>query len=64
MQNDLSDAEWRLIQLIRTVGFGQLTIEVSGGQPKSWSALVANRLDKPDWPGQIQLLQQLTQSSQ
>lgn len=60
--DDLSDAERRLIHLIRLLGFGQVTITIHNGQPTTWqSAVTGNRLDKPSWPGQLEFLQEASQ---
>ena len=53
--DELSQAEERAIRLMRRMGYGEVKFVVEAGQPTAWEAMLRNRLDKQEWPGQIDL---------
>ena len=57
MQVNLTDAEWRAVQLMRAVQYGVLLVRMKAGVPVQTSIELEVHLDKPEWPGLRQLLQ-------
>ncbi len=56
VQLQLSPNEVRAIYLWRRLGYGAVTFEIHAGQPVSWTGSAEGRLDKPEHPGQVELI--------
>mgnify|MGYP000884507025 FL=1 len=53
---ELTALECRAVHLWRRMGFGTVTLTIQAGQPVQADGLVSLRLDRPEYPGAVDLL--------